>query len=51
MFQYFKWQIVNNGIIFLQQTHSSEDTFDEWWENFKGEIFFHMVQQVLALQW
>ena len=27
MFDYFKGQIVNNGIIFLQETHSSEDTY------------------------
>ena len=29
MFEYFKDQIVNNGIIFLQKTHISEDTFNE----------------------
>ena len=29
MFECFKGQIVNNGIIFLQETHSSEDTFNE----------------------
>ena len=40
MFEYFKGQIVNNGIIFLQETHSSEDTFNEWWDDFKGEVFF-----------
>ena len=40
MFEYFKGQIVNNGIIFLQETHSSEDTFNEWRDDFKGEVFF-----------
>ena len=40
MFEYFKDRIVNNGIIFLQETHSSEDTFSEWWDGFKGEVFF-----------
>ena len=29
MFECFKGQIVNNGIIFQQETHSSEDTFNE----------------------
>ena len=29
MFEYFKGQIVNSGVIFLQETHSSEDTFNE----------------------
>ena len=33
--EYFKCQITNNGIIFLQETHSSEDTFNEWQDNFK----------------
>ena len=40
MFEYFKDRIVNNGITFLQETHSSEDTFNEWRGNFKGEVFF-----------
>ena len=40
VFEYFKGQIVNNGIIFLQETHSSEDTFNEWRNDFKGEVFF-----------
>ena len=40
MFEYFKDRIVNNGIIFLRETHSSEDTFNEWWDDFKGEVFF-----------
>ena len=29
MLEYFKDQIVNNYIIFLQKTHTSEDTFNE----------------------
>ena len=28
--EYFKRQPVNNGIIFLQETHSTEDAFNEW---------------------
>ena len=28
MFNYFKSRIVNSGIIFLQETRSSEDTFN-----------------------
>ena len=30
IFEYFKGQIADNGIIFLQETHSSEDTVNEW---------------------
>ena len=40
MLEYFKDQIVNNYIIFLQKTHTSEDTFNEYWDDFKGEVFF-----------
>ena len=40
MFEYFEGQIVNNGIKFLQEMHSSEDTFNEWQDDFKGEVFF-----------
>ena len=40
MFEYFKGQIVNNGIIFLQEMHSSEVTFNDWQDNFKGEVLF-----------
>ena len=40
IFAYFKAQIVNNGIIFLQETHFSEDPFNEWWDNSKEKVFF-----------
>ena len=40
VFEYFKLQIAYNGIIFLQETHSLDDTFAEWWDNFKGDSFF-----------
>ena len=49
VFEYFKGQIINNGIMFLQETHSSEDTFDEWRDDFKGEVVFCTAQQVLAV--
>ena len=34
---------------FPQETHSSKITFNEWQDDFKGERFFHIVQQVLAV--
>ena len=40
MFQHLKQKISADGIIFLQETHSFEDTFTEWKDNFTGEIFF-----------
>ena len=40
MFQHLKQKISANGIIFLQETRSFEDTFTEWKDDFTGEIFF-----------
>ena len=39
-FEYFREKISNNGIIFLQETHSSEDTFNNWQNDSKEEVFF-----------
>ena len=46
MFKYFKDKIGNNGIVFLQETHSSEDTYNEW----RDEVvyFSHTVRKVLV---
>ena len=40
MFEYFREKIANNGILFLQETHSSHDTVISWCDDFKGELFF-----------
>ena len=40
VFKYLKSQIFNNGIICLQETHSSENTRDKWKNDFKGELYF-----------
>ena len=40
LFGHLKQKISGNGIIFLQETYSSEDTFSEWKDDFAGEIFF-----------
>ena len=48
MFEYFQCEIVN-AIIFLQETHSSEDSFNKLWDDFKGDGFFCKVQQVPAV--
>ena len=40
MFEYFRDKIVNNGILFLQEIHSSHDTVINWRDDFKGELFF-----------
>ena len=40
MFKYFREKIANNGILFLQETHSSHDTVISWCDDFKGELFF-----------
>ena len=42
MFEYLKSKIHNNCIIFLQERHSSENSQNEWHNEFKGEpYFFH----------
>ena len=33
-------QIANNGMLFLQETHSSHDTVINWRDDFRGELFF-----------
>ena len=40
MFEYYSGKLSNNGILFLQETHSSKDTYDKWRDEFKGDIFF-----------
>ena len=40
MFEYFREKIPNNGILFLQETHSSHDTVINLRDGFKGELLF-----------
>ena len=40
MFGYFRDKVSNNGIIFLQETHSTYDAHNKWWDDFQGQIFF-----------
>ena len=40
MFEYFREKIRNNGILFLQETHSTHETFINWRDSFKGELLF-----------
>ena len=40
MFEYHREKIVNNGILFLQETHSSLDIAINWHDNFKGELLY-----------
>ena len=40
MFEYFREKISNNGTLFLQETHSSDDTVINWHDDFKGQLFF-----------
>ena len=37
---YFREKIANNGILFLQETHSSHDAVINWLDDFKGRLFF-----------
>ena len=40
MFEYFREKISNNGILFLQEIHSSHDTVINWRGDFKGKLLF-----------
>ena len=40
MFEYFRDKVSNNGIIFLQETHSTEDAHNKWRDDFQGQISF-----------
>ena len=48
MFEYLREKITNNGILFLQETHSSYDTVINWCDDFKGELFFSHEPQIHA---
>ena len=40
MFEYFREKIPNNGILFLQETHFSNNTVVNLRDGFKGGLFF-----------
>ena len=40
IFEYFRGKVSNNGIIFLQETYSTEDAHNTWRDDFQGQIFF-----------
>ena len=40
MVEYFRDKVSKNGIIFLQETHSSEDALNKWRGDFQRQIFF-----------
>ena len=40
LFEFYKKKITSNGIIFLQETHSSTDDIISWKDDFNGELIF-----------
>ena len=40
MFEYLNNKIYNDGIVVLQETYSSENTENEWKNDFKGKLYF-----------
>ena len=40
MFEYCRKKIANNGILFLQETHSPHDAVIYWRDDFKGGLLF-----------
>ena len=49
IFEYFRDKVSNNGIIFLQETHSTEDALNKWRDDFQGQIFFLMEIRILVV--
>ena len=49
MFEYSRDKVSNNGIIFLQETHSAEDAHNKWWDDFQGQIFFSHELRILVV--
>ena len=40
LFNYFKNKIFPNGIIFLQETHSTKENEIKWKDKFDGDLYF-----------
>ena len=47
LIEYFKSKITTNGILFLQENHSSSDEEQKWRDNFGGNTFFFTRQKKL----
>lgn len=48
-FELVRGKISNKRIIFLQETHPSEDTLNKWWEDSKREVLFLTELQIHAV--
>ena len=40
VFEYCKNNFLPNGSVFSQETHSSIEDEKQWWDSFKGKIFY-----------
>ena len=49
LFQCFENKIGPNGILFLQESHSSKVTEKIWSDEFNGDFFFHMGKLILVV--
>ena len=45
LIEYFKSKITTDGILLLQETHSSSHDEQKWRDNFGGNTFFHMAKE------
>ena len=48
LFEYLKNNINDNGIIFLQETHSLSNDELKWKDEFGGPLFFHTEKAILV---
>ena len=49
MFEYFRDKVSNDGVIFLQETHSTEDAHNKWQDDLKDRYFFLMELRILVI--
>ena len=49
MFEYFRDKVSKNGIIFLQEKHSTEDVRNKWRDDFQGQVLFLMELRTLVV--
>ena len=49
LFEYFRDKLSSNGILFLQETHSTINNELKWKDEFKGALFFPMENLILVV--
>ena len=48
LFEYLKGYLASNGLVFLQEIHSSISDEKKWEDKFNGKLFFLVEKQIHA---